>query len=116
MSQISPETEALEKAALCERLSFPPDDDRHITIDKLLREYAEVLRAGVAQTPAVPDGYVLVPRKITIAMIAAGWAAFRRDKPPVQLLGPGKGFVEAWEAMLDAADTSTVGKGWSSHQ
>lgn len=47
--------------------------------------------------------YVLVPRKITVAMIAAGWASFRRDKPPVQLLGPGKGFVEAWEAMLDAA-------------
>lgn len=47
--------------------------------------------------------YVLVPRKLTVAMIAAGWAALRRDKPPVQLLGPGKAFVEAWEAMLDAA-------------
>lgn len=49
------------------------------------------------------DDWVMVPRKLTIGMIAAGWAAFRRDKPPVQLLGPGKGFCEAWEAMLAAA-------------
>jgi len=44
----------LEKAEMCERLSFPPEDPRHITVDKLLREYAAILRTGgVAQ--AVPN-------------------------------------------------------------
>lgn len=74
---------------------------------------AEIIAAlAAAQAPKVTDGYVLVPRKITIAMIAAGWAAFRRDKPPVQLLGPGKGFVEAWEAMLAASPLSSAHR-WS---
>jgi hypothetical protein len=65
----------LEKAALCDRLSFPPEDDRHITIDKLLREYAAILRADVMipgaenmddrfawlEAKAIDMGYMLTP-------------------------------------------------------
>jgi hypothetical protein len=65
----------LEKAEMCERLSFPPEDSRHITVDKLLREYAAILRADVTipgtenmderfawlEAKAIDMGYMLVP-------------------------------------------------------
>jgi len=50
------------------------------------------------------SGYVIVPRTPTPQQLAVGWEMLRRRKKPVQLLGPGPGLKEAYQAMLEVEE------------
>jgi len=89
----------LEKADMCERLSFPPDDPRHITVDKLLREYAAILRSGHAQTPADQDALAEIWRLCNEESYLSKRAIVRKIA----------GIVEGRTKARAATDTSTGG-------
>ena len=59
---------------------------------KLADDLVQQLRAA---------GYVVVPLEPTHQQLAVGWEMLRRRKKPVQLLGPGPGLKEAYQAMIE---------------
>lgn len=61
MSQISPETDELGALTRLLDEAWPAP---HWDMARKILDAGYVLR-GLAQTPAVPDGYVLVPRELT---------------------------------------------------
>lgn len=72
---------------------------------QLREQIARVIRAAMLQagnSPAIPDGYVMVPKEPTKEMIDAGWLHFMGTKNPSS-----KG---TYKAMLEAAPQEVKGE------
>jgi len=76
-----------------------PPDEKFAQIISALRELrklrAAMLQGAAGNSPAIPDGYALVPVEPTKEMIEAGWSYYMTSKAP--------GSSGVYSAMLAAA-------------